>query len=464
MIRQIQANAKLTDEMHVEAIETTVPFATLQAVVQDYGLTRQRKRQLSAEMGLLLEIGMNLFSDLSMEQVLRKLVQGLRYVWPAADFRPATKGAISQLRYQQGAKPMVDLFHRVCRPLATPATPGAFVQGLRLMGIDGVEDSVADTPENERAFGRYTSGRGEAGFPQEQGVILVEIGTHAIVDAGLWPVHTSERVGAKRLLRSVGPDMLVLWDAGLHSYEMIERTLARGAHFLGCLPAGIHLSGYQALPDGSWLVDLHQTNEKGRRTGAKLRLRLIEYTITDPALPGYGKRRRLLTSLLDPIDFPAQDLVVTYHERWEAELTLDEVDSHQRLPHRPFRSLRPVGLIQEFYGLLIAHYVVRKIMVDAAQLSELDPDRISFTNALHILQQAIPEFQQTDPLQHPALYCRLLRDIASFRLPPRKFRTNPRVVKRKMSNFDKKRPEHRLWPQPSVPFREAFTLTKPYWG
>lgn len=464
MIRQIEASAKITDEMRLEAIESAVPYETVQAVVQDHGLQRKRKRQLSAEMGLLLDIGMSLFSELSLEQVLRKLVQGLRYVWPEAEFRPASKGAISQLRYQQGARPMVDLFHRVCHPLATSATPGAFVKGLRLMGIDGVVDTLADTPENERAFGRHTSGRGEAGFPQEQGVILVEIGTHAIVDAGLWPVHTSERIGAKRLLRSVEPGMLVLWDAGLHSYEMIERTLARGAHFLGCLPATIQLSYPCTLPDGSWLVDLYQTNEKGRRTGQKLRLRLIEYTITDPALPGYGQRRRLLTSLLDAIEFPARELVLTYHERWEAEVTIDEVDSHQRLPYQPFRSQRPVGLIQEFYGLLIAHYVIRKIMLDAAQLSALDPDRISFTNALQILQQAIPEFQQTDPLQHPALYCRMLRDVASFRLPPRKSRTNPRVVKRKMSNFDKKRPEHRHWPQPSVPFKEAFTLTKPYWS
>lgn len=103
-------------------------------------------------------------------------------------------------------------------------------------------------------------------------------------------------------------------------------------------------------------------------------------------------------------------------------------------------------------------------MLDAALLADLDPDRLSFTNALRILQEVIPEFQQTDPAQHPALYQRLLQDLASFRLPPRKTRTNPRVVKRKMSNFDKKRPEHYHWPQPSVPFHQAFALTKPYWG
>lgn len=462
MIRQIAANAKITDEMRMEAIEAAVPYETVQAVVAEHGLQRQRKRQLSAEMGLLMGIGMNLYSQLSLAQVLRKLVQGLRYVWPEPDFQPASKGAISQLRYAQGARPMVDLFHRVCQPMATAQTVGAFVGGLRLMGIDGTSENLADTPDILRVFGRHGSGRGEAAFPQGQAVYLVELGTHAIVDAGLWPVHTSERMGAKRLLRSLGAGMLVLWDSGLHSHAMITRTLARGAHFLGCLPPRIRLKYECALPDGSWRVSLPPPKEL--RGGQKIPLRLIEYTITDPALPGYGKRRRLLTSLLEEDHFPALQLALVYHERWEAELTIDETDSHQRLPYRPFRSRRPVGLIQEFYGLLIAHYVIRKLILDAALLAQVDPDRISFTNALRILQAAVPEFQQTDPAQHPALYQRLLQDIASFALLPRKTRTNPRVVKRKMSTFDKKRPQHRHWPQPSVPFQEAIALTKPYWG
>ncbi len=464
MIRQIEANAKITDEMRMEAIEAAVPYETVQAVVRDHGLQRQRKRQLSGEMGLLMGIGMNLYSQLSLEQVLRKMEQGLRYVWPDPQYQPATRGAISQLRYQQGVQPMVDLFHRVCKPMATQQTPGAFVGGLRLMGIDGTSENLADTPQNEQVFGRHTSGRGEAAFPQGQVVYLVEIGTHAIVDAGIWPVHTSERIGAKRMLRSVEQGMLVLWDAGMHSFDMIERTLDRGADFLGCVPSHIRLEYLCPLPDGSWLVYLPQSDDKGHRTGKQLLLRLIEYTITDPALPGYGERRRLLTSLLDRIQFPALPLVQVYHERWEAEVTIDETDTHQRLPYHPFRSQRPLGLLQEFYGLLIAHYVIRKLMLEAAHLADLDPDRISFTNALRILQAAIPEFQQSDPACHPTLYQRMLRDMAHFRLPPRETRTNPRVVKRKMSNFDKKRPEHRHWPQPTVPFHQAIALTKPYWG
>jgi hypothetical protein len=188
-------------------------------------------------------------------------------------------------------------------------------------------------------------------------------------------------------------------------------------------------------------------------------VRIIEYTLTDPALPGYGEIHRLVTTLLDPDAYPALDLVCAYHERWEIELVVDEMDTHQRLTEGTLRSLKPIGVIQELCGLLIAHYAVRFVMHDAAVQTHLDPDRLSFVHALEVVRSAIPEFQMTATDQLPALYSRLLRDIADVRLPPRRMRSNPRVVKRKMSNFHLKRPEHYHWPQPTQPFRQAVCLT-----
>ena len=421
-------NAKMTDEVRLEALESIVPYRTLQAIVRAYGLQRQRKRKLSAEMGLMLTIAMNLLSQLSLAQVLYKLVQGLRYVWPETGFLPASKGAISQLRYEIGAKPIVDLFHQVCRPMTQADTPGAYLFGLRLMAIDGTEETLADTPANVHAFGRHTSGRGEAGYPQLKAVYLEEVGAHAVVDAGFWPIHTGERKGGYRLLRSVEGGMLLMWDAGFHSFEMVKQTWARKAHYLGRLPASVKPLLIRHLPDGSHLADLIRKDHKGH-IRERILVRLIEYTCTDPALPGCGERRRLITSLLDWRRYPALALAQAYHERWEIELTIDETDTHQRLAFQPLRSQKPVGVIQELYGLLVAHYAVRKIMLDAAHMAGLDPDRMSFTNTLHLIREAIPEFQKTVPYQHAALYQRLLEDVVHFRLPPRKPRTNPRVVK-----------------------------------
>jgi hypothetical protein len=167
---------------------------------------------------------------------------------------------------------------------------------------------------------------------------------------------------------------------------------------------------------------------------------------------------RLVTTLLDPAAAPALDLICTYHERWEVELTVDEVDTHQRLAGRPLRSRRPVGVVQELYALLLAHYAVRALMHEAACQAGVDPDRLSFIHAVRVIHDAIPEFQMTAPAEHPRLYARLLRDIAQGRLPPRRNRSHPRVVKRKLSKFRLKRPEHTHWPQPSGPFRAAVAL------
>jgi hypothetical protein len=211
------------------------------------------------------------------------------------------------------------------------------------------------------------------------------------------------------------------------------------------------------LPDRSRLVFLTLKGNP-KHQPERIQVRLIEYTVTDPALPGYGERRRLITSLLDWQRYPALRLAQAYHERWEIEITIDETDTHQRLAFHPLRSQKPVGVIQELYGLLLAHYAVRKVMLEAAQLAGLDPDRMSFINALRLIGDAIPEFQHTAPDQQPALYQRLLEDIARFRLPPRRPRINPRVVKRKMSNFPLKKPEHYHVPQPKSPLANNIKL------
>jgi hypothetical protein len=458
ILRQINPHAQITDQAMLEAVESAIPQATVKAIVQERGLARQRRRKLSAEMGLLLVVAMNLFTHSSLAQVLMKLLKGFRYVWPNDHLIPASKGAISHLRYELGAAPVVDLFHRVCRPMATEQTPGAFLFGLRLMAMDGTQEMIPDTPENERAFGRHTTERGQAGYPQVLGVYLIEAGTHAIVDAGFWPCQCHEHPGGLRLLRSVGQGMLLMWDCAYHSFDMAVGTRKRDAHFLGRVPSRCVLKPLNRLADGSYWAYLYPSDRQRRQRGEHLLVRVIEYTVTDPALPGYQKRHRLITSLLDATLYPALDLARAYHERWEIEISIDEMDTHQRLAFHPLRSQKPVGVLQELYGLLLAHYAIRKVMFDAAQLAPVDPDRISFINSLYLICDAISEFQQTCPDQHPALYQRLLKDILRFVLPERKTRVNPRVVKRKMSNFNLKRPEHYQWPQPKKSFAEAIAI------
>jgi len=454
MVRQWEPRAKFTDTLALEVLERVLPHALIQAAAAEADHPTQRRRKLPADVTLLLCVAMSLWSHEALEVVLDKMAHGLRLFWPEPDIALASKSAISQARYRLGARPVVALFHQVCQPLATAQTPGAFFCGLRLVAIDGTTEDVPDSPANERAFGRHHSDRGASAFPQVQGVYLSECGTHAVLDAGFWPCHISERMGAFRLLRSVGAGMLLLLDRGFYSCEMIERTVGRSAQVLGRVPAGVTLTPRQLLPDGSYWAYIYPADKERRKRGDHLLVRVIVYTLTDPARPGYGETHRLVTTLLDAQQAPALALICAYHLRWEIELTIDEIDTHQRLTQHPLRSQKPVGVIQELYSLLLAHYAVRAIMAAAATQAGLSPTRLSFAQTVELIRVAVDDFHLVAPTHHPLLYQRLLRDIAACRLPQRALRTNPRVVKRKMSNFKLKRGS----PPPASQHLGAFAL------
>jgi len=163
---------------------------------------------------------------------------------------------------------------------------------------------------------------------------------------------------------------------------------------------------------------------------------------------------RLITSLLNPRVAPAAALVEAYHARWEEELAFDELETHQR-PPRPLRSQTPVGVLQEIYGLLLAHYVVRAVMVEAAATAPtpLSPPRLSFLTTLRLIQTPLPEFQRTAPADHPRLYHQLLADVARAPLPPRRTRSNPRVVKRKAQDVEL--PRQSPLPPPLAPAHQS---------
>ena len=443
-LRQIDTELKFCQHLSLEAFQKVIAPHHVQAALSQHGPdpAQTRHRRLTLEATIWLVIAMHLFAAASLAHVFQHLARGLRFIWPESDYALPTAGALSYRRYQLGPKPLVALFHAVCRPMATPQTKGAWLFGRRLMAIDGTTEDLADTEANVQAFGRHDCARGQSAFPQLKGVYLVECGTHAIVDAGFWPCHTSERPGGLRLLRSVGEGMLVMWDRGFHSFEMIMACLAQEADFLGRLPAHVTTRPQRYLPDGSYLTYLTPGDYKQRQQGQRVLVRVIEYTITDPNLAGYGERHRVVTSLMDSASASAKEVALAYHERWEIEIVIDEVDTHQRLVGRPLRSLLPAGVIQELYGLLIAHYAIRFLMHEAALEANLDGDRLSFVHALEVVRGAVSEFAMVAPAQIDQLYARMLRDIASGRLPERRLRSQPRVVKQKMSNFKLKRAEH----------------------
>lgn len=212
------------------------------------------------------------------------------------------------------------------------------------------------------------------------------------------------------------------------------------------------------LADGSFLAWLAPTDKSKDAKAASVLVRIIRYTLDDKNRVQHGQIQELVTTLLDPIQYPACDLIVVYHERWEVEIAIDEMDTHQRIPHRPFRSLKPLGVLQEFYAFLVAYFLIRLIMLRTAQTCELDPDRLSFTNSIHLIIDALPLFELAAQENYDGLWQWLMSWMSYFQLPPRRDRSNPRVIKRQQVKFPRKRKKHLDLPQPSKPFREAIVV------
>jgi Insertion element 4 transposase N-terminal len=354
MIRQIAQHDPLSTPLALDALARVVPAATVAAGLAECGATGRRTRKLPGLVTTFFCIAMSLHADDCLAHVFRPLVLGLRRLWPDPAELRVSKGALCQARYRLGVRPLALLFRRVCRPLATPATPGACRFGLRLLALDGPTLDVPDTAANGRAVGRQRSPRGAGAWPRVQLVALSECGTHAICDAGVWRWDADERAAGRRLLRAVGRGTLLLGDRGFPRCVTIAATRATGAPSLGRLPATDKPLLVRTLSDGSQLVRLRPGDYHRRRRGETVLARLIRYTRDDPGRPGHGVEHRLVTSLLNPRLAPAEEVVVADHARGEFELAADEVKTHQR-PAAPLRRRKPRGVLQEVYALLIAH-------------------------------------------------------------------------------------------------------------
>jgi len=438
----------------------------VERILSETGTVEKRKRMLPARIVVFLVIAMTLFAKKSMPEVLNILVEGLRiqgaYLLGAC---LPVKSALTQARQRLGVKPLVELFRALAHPIARPDQAWAFYQGLRLMALDGTNLDLPDTPENERFFGRPGAGRGKAAWPVAAVIALIEIGTHLTVDAFVGRYKTPEQSAAVRLMRSLTTGMLLLWDRAFVGYELWNEAVKTGAHLLGRLKRNMIFEPVETLADGSFLAKLYPGFYARRKDRGGIFVRIIEYTITDPLIPGYGERHRLITSLPDHELYPAKELIVLYHERWEIEMEYDEIKTHMIDKTPTLRSRTPLGVLQEIYGLLIAHMAVRTLMAEAASKWDLDPDRISFTGALQVISRAIPRLQAAKTELLPVFYEVMLDEIAGQLNPPRRNRINPRVIKQKMSNFGCKRPEHYKTKQPQTSFQEAImSLTERYWG
>lgn len=454
----LKPSFRFADKIVLEALAQVLDSKQIDQILAQTRKTEQRRRLLPARLVVLLVIAMALYAKESLPEILNILVEGLRFhgAYLLGRFLPV-KSALTQARKRLGVKPMRALFHALARPLVELHHSWAFYRDMRLVAFDGTSLDIPDTPENERFFGRPGTSRGKAAWPLVTLAGFMELGAKIILDVFMGPYKINERKAAARMARSIQPGMLILWDRLFIGYWLWKMALRKGAHLLGRLAKDRIFKPIQHLADGSYLAKFYP-NQKAREQakGDWFLVRIIEYTLMDPNRPGFLEKHRLVTTLLDPKLYPARELVVLYHERWEIELGFDELKIHMMGKTPCLRSRTPLGCLQEIYGMLIAHVAIRSLMLEAANTHSLDPDRISFTASLRVIHRAMVRMQAARTELLPLYYDMMLDEIASHILPPRRNRINPRVVKRKMSKFPCKRIDHdRVPKQQPINFHEA---------
>jgi len=260
---------------------------------------------------------------------------------------------------------------------------------------------VADTVENEQAFGRPGASRGSSAYPKIRFVGLLESGTHVLWAARMDQYKTDEITLATSVVPALRKGMLCLADRFFPAYQLWWKAAQTGAELLWRVRKNARLDVHKRLADGSYLSRIYRSTSDRRKGRKALDVRVIEYRLKD--VPGAEPIYRLITTILDSKLAPARELAALYHERWEIETTLDELKTHLRGAQIVLRSKTPELVQQEFYGLLMAHFAIRGLMHEAALQADEDPDRLSFVHAVHVVQRRMPRYVATPPSAEESL-------------------------------------------------------------
>jgi hypothetical protein len=395
-IAELPSGSRITDYVSLGVIAKTFPSSKVLTILEATSKNSVRHRDLPAQVVVYYVIALALYMQSSYREVLRCLLEGIQWLRdPSATIRVAGKSGISQARTRLGWEPLRQLHDEVVKPIAVPATKGAWYGAWRLVSLDGSTLDVADEKVNEDVFGRPGASRGSSAYPQIRFVSLVENGTHVLFGSQMDAYSTGEITLSKTVLPSLRKGMLCLADRNFFGYELWKQARATGADLLWRVKKNMRLACEKRLSDGSYLSRIYPSERDWRHKTNGVVVRVIDYQLegVEGAEPIY----RLVTSILDLEKAPAQDLAALYHERWEIETALDELKTHLRGAKIVLRSKTPDLVRQEFYGLLMAHFAIRGLMHEAALKAKEDPDRLSFLHAVRVVRRKLPVFSAIPP-------------------------------------------------------------------
>ncbi len=389
----LAAGVRLSDKLTFAQLHRYFPVDTIRESLIKTDKATKRNRELPNEFMAYYPMMLCLYREVSQQEVLRVMADGLQWLCGLTEFKITGKSGISQARSRVGSKPLIHVFEQCARPLAKSGSIGCEYRGLRLVAIDGSELDVDDCPENNNYFGRAKNQFGECSYPKAKIVGLVEVGTRACFALSVGKYRDSENSLALDVISKLQPGMLCLADQLFMSWDIFDRARKTGAELLFRARQDRKLPVENRLSDGSYLSTIYSDPRREN----EICVRVIE---CDVQVSSNGKvtnhSYRFVTTLLDEKAFPLVELAELYHERWEIETMLDEVKVHL-MGSQPLRSRTPDLVIQEIYGMIMVHYTIRAVMYEAAASVKIDPDKLSFTHTKNVIERNLPKFGAFPP-------------------------------------------------------------------
>jgi hypothetical protein len=408
-------------------LTTLVPLQIVDAVLAEHGVITKRLRRLPMTLLVYFLLAMALFPSLS----YRELQAQLEDAWQrrgAGPWRKVTRSAISHARDKLPWQVLATLFSALALPGFD--SNNSRWRGYRLAALDGSTMEMASSKANQAVFsGPQGKDRRRVGYPQLRIVALVDCWTRAALAALAADFGRGESRLAAELVDKITKGMLVLADRGFVGVELITLIKQAGGEILWRVKKGIASRPLAMLPDGSYLTEMraHSHHGRGWVSGQRpqpITVRVIEFRL-------HGRLHRLLTTLLDPVQAPARELILLYCLRWQIETFYRECKGNERGRRQVLRSRTPGGVLQEIWATLIVHLLTRSLIcwvVKRAQLA--DPRLVSYTHATAFIREHLRE---TARLSWPRLLrwavAALTQPAACLSPPPQPRPSTPRQLK-----------------------------------
>jgi hypothetical protein len=418
------------------AFQKHIDVAWVEAALQATGTATFRRRRLPAEQVIWLVLAIGLFRDRSIWDVVSKLDLAL----PGVNLTTAPS-AITQARARLGEEPISWLFERCASEWAHSSANNHRWRGLALYGIDGTTLKTPDSIQNREHFGAHKTGKIGTSYPKVRMAALMALRSHLLAGASFGPYNKSEHEFARDLWDKVPENSLCIIDRNFLSADLLYSFSISGHNRQWLIRAKSNTKWkvVRNLGPGDDIVEMNVT------TTARKKNPTLPKTWTARAVVYERKGFRpqtLLTSLLDPIQYPANELSGIYHERWELELGYGEIKTDMLKNKECIRSQLPGGVRQEIWGILLSYNLIRLEIERIANEAGVEPSRISFVMAMRYIQDEWMWSAIASPGAIPGHLKRLREKVKTFILPKRRpDRSYPRAVKSIYSPYPKKKPK-----------------------